>query len=187
MYTLFSDKQEDFKCKVQVEGSSLSETSARLVLKSSNANLMFEGSIGSDGMCNIPIKGLRSVLNEGDTGTLVLEVIANGTYFSPWSDDFDIKLSKSVQVEVFNDNGNDSLSEMVTVEVQTPKVPKRKSVKSAPMIVAEELKKQDITLSNILKNKKAVKEVITRLEETNKIKPIREANTFIKEIIKYLN
>lgn len=191
MYTLFSDKKEDFKCKVQVEGSSLDKTTARLVLKSNNANLMFEGKIDSEGMCVIPINGLRSVLSEGSTGEMVLEVIADGSYFSPWSDEFDIKLSKNVQVEVFGDSKTNTISEMVTVEVQRPQVkksvPKKRPSKTSSMIVAEELKQRGITMSNILSNKKTFKEVIHKLEETKKIKPIRDNNRFLKEVVKHLN
>jgi len=182
MYTLFSDKKEDFKCKVEVEGSSLTETSARLVLKGSGKNILFEGDIASDGMCTIPIKGLRSMFNEGEKGQMVLEVITDGAYFSPWEDDFNIKLSKNVTVEVIGEQKKEPVRETVKVEVQKPK---RK--KTSSMIVAEQLKGNGINMKNILSNKKMVKEVITQLEESNKIKPINDTNTFIRKIIKHLN
>lgn len=184
MYTLFSDKKEDFKCKVQVEGSSLTETQARLVLRGGSRNIMFEGKINSDGLCVIPIKGLRSVFNEGEKGKMVLEVITNGNYFSPWQDDFKTKLSTNVTVEVFNNEEKEPVQEMVTVEVQKPKKPKKRT---SSMIVAEQLSKKNITMGNILSNKKTVKEVINRLEESKKIKPIDDTNKFIRQIIKHLN
>lgn len=190
MYTLFSDKKEEFKCKVHVEGSSLNETSARLILKSTDKNLMFEGKINSEGMCIIPIHGLRSVIDEGTKGKMVLEVITNGSYFSPWSDEFDVKLSKNVQVEVFSDSDSDSINEMVTVEVQRPSVPKptpKKKVKRTDsMIVAEELKNYGITVNNILSNKKIFKKVIYNLRESNKLNPISDNNLFLKEVVKHL-
>lgn len=186
MYTLFSDKKEDFKCKVQVEGSSLNKTQARLVLKGTNKNIMFEGNISPDGMCVIPINGLRSIFNEGENGQMVLEVITDGNYFSPWQDDFDIKLSKNVTVEVFDNKEKENIKEMVTVEVEKPKSPK-KIKKTSSQIVAEELLKNNINMKNILKNKRIVKEVISSLEESKRIKPIQNTNKFIRKIITHLN
>lgn len=55
------------------------------------------------------------------------------------------------------------------------------------MIVAEELSKREITMKNILNNKKIVKEVIRGLEEENKIQPITDTNKFIRKIITHLN
>ena len=39
-------------------------------------------------------------MNEGSTGTIRLEVNADGTLFTPWEDNFVVKASKKVTVKV---------------------------------------------------------------------------------------
>ena len=51
MYKLYTDKSEDFKCKIGVEGTNINETFARLVIESKDVNLMFEGKIDSEEAC----------------------------------------------------------------------------------------------------------------------------------------
>ena len=60
---------------------------------------MFEGDIDRNGKCTIPIKKLN-ILNEGTMGRIRLEVIADNTVFIPWEDDFKVKMSKRVTVQV---------------------------------------------------------------------------------------
>ena len=55
-YKLFTDKQEIFECKIHLEGASLNNASSRIVVNTSDLNLMFEGTIDSKGNCKIPIK-----------------------------------------------------------------------------------------------------------------------------------
>ncbi len=104
-YNLFKDKNENFSCDISLEGASLGETEARLILETSDWNLLFEGKIDSNGKCTIPIKKL-SILNEGTTGNIRLEVIADGTIFTPWEDEFKVKLSKKVAVKVHESKSN---------------------------------------------------------------------------------
>ena len=73
---------------------------------------MFEGEVDKKGKCNIPIKKL-GILNEGTTGKIRLEVIAEGSVFIPWEDDFKVRLSKKVSIKL-----NESKS--------TPKKPETK-------------------------------------------------------------
>ena len=58
MYKLFTDKAELFECDIKIEGSSLSKSTARLVVETNDYSLMFNGSITSDGKCKVPIKKL---------------------------------------------------------------------------------------------------------------------------------
>ena len=96
-YQVYKDKSENFSCDVMVEGARLNETQARLILESDDWTLMFEGEIDRNGKCNIPIKKLN-ILNEGTVGKM--EVIAEGTVFIPWEDDFKVKMSKKVMVQI---------------------------------------------------------------------------------------
>lgn len=99
-YTLYKDISEEFSCDVDIEGSR-EEAIARLIIETPDWTLLFPGTI-LDGRCNIPIKKLN-IFNEGQKGIIKLEVIVEGTVFTPWEDEFKIKLSKKVNVS-FNEN-----------------------------------------------------------------------------------
>jgi hypothetical protein len=98
-YPVFKDKSENFTCDVMVEGAKLNDTQARLILESDDWTIMFEGEIDRNGKCNIPIKKLN-IFDEGTIGKIKLEVIAENTIFTPWEDDFKVKMSKKVMVQV---------------------------------------------------------------------------------------
>jgi hypothetical protein len=100
MYKLFTDKAELFECDIKIEGTSLSKSTARIVVETSDYSLMFNGKIDTSGKCTIPIKKLRGLIDESTKGNMRLEVIAEDTYFVPWKSDFEINASKSVTVEV---------------------------------------------------------------------------------------
>lgn len=111
-YSLYKDKSENFSCDISVEGAAINETQVRLIVESDDWTLMFEGEVDKKGKCNIPIKKL-GILNEGTTGKIRLEVIAEGSVFIPWEDDFKVRLSKKVSIKL-----NESKS--------TPKKPETK-------------------------------------------------------------
>jgi len=98
-YPVFKDKSEIFSCDVTVEGARIIDTKARLILESDDWTLMFEGDIDRNGKCNIPIKKLN-IFDEGVVGKIRLEVIAENTVFTPWEDDFKVKMSKKVMVQI---------------------------------------------------------------------------------------
>ena len=66
---------------------------------------MFNGEIDKKGKCTIPIKKL-AILNEGTVGKIRLEVIAEGTVFTPWEDDFKVKMSKKVAIKIHESKSN---------------------------------------------------------------------------------
>lgn len=100
MYKLYTDKPELFECDIKIEGASLTRSTARLVVETSDYSLMFNGKISKDGKCEIPIRKLKGLIDESTTGNIRLEVIAEDTYFTPWQSDFDVQASKQVTVEV---------------------------------------------------------------------------------------
>lgn len=104
-YSVFKDKSEDFSCDIAIEGADLTDTQARLIIESDEWTLMFNGEINNKGKCIIPIKKL-GILNEGTTGKIRLEVIADGTVFTPWEDDFKVKVSKKVAVKIHESKSN---------------------------------------------------------------------------------
>lgn len=100
MYTLYTDQSELFEANISVSGTSLSETSCRLIIETETITILFSGKVTSDGRCEIPIKALSKYLSEGSTGTVRLEVIAENTYFVPWESPFEVKTNKKITVEV---------------------------------------------------------------------------------------
>jgi len=97
-YKLYQDKNEEFACDIMIEGSSPEETYARIIIESENWSLVFPGEI-RNGKCIVPIKKLN-ILKEGEIGNIKLEVVAEGNLFVPWENQFKVKLSKKVTVNV---------------------------------------------------------------------------------------
>jgi len=98
MYPLYSDKPNLFECSIQLEGCSLNQASARLIIESEQNSLIFNGEIDNTGACLIPVKKLKGIVSEG--GSMKLEVIADDMYFSPWESEYELLQSKQVTVEV---------------------------------------------------------------------------------------
>jgi hypothetical protein len=151
MYTFYTDKQEVFECKLDLEGAKLTDSKARLVLESNNYNLLFYGTIDENGKCHIPVKKLKSLLQEADTGKVKLEVIAEDTYFEPWKDTYNVKTSKKVTVEVVNKESKPLTEKKVTVtDIQQTQTIDRTSQ------FLKLLEKKNITLKNIKENIKTL-------------------------------
>lgn len=108
-YKLYKDKSEVFSCDIEVEGANIKDSQVRIVVESNEWSLLFNGNIDENGKVNIPIKKL-SLLEEGATGKIRMEVIADGTIFVPWDDDFIVKLSKKVMVK-FDESKNNIIRE----------------------------------------------------------------------------
>ncbi len=56
MYKLFTDKAELFECDIKLEGASLKDSQARLLIESEDLNLNFKGTIDSSGKCTNPVR-----------------------------------------------------------------------------------------------------------------------------------
>jgi hypothetical protein len=113
-YKIFRDRAETFECKVHVEGASLSNTKVRLLIKSSEWNLYFDGKMGANGRCTIPLKKI-SILSEGLKGTISLEVTVDDTVFYPWEETFQVQASKKVKVEILSNRSQKQTGPKVTV------------------------------------------------------------------------
>ena len=143
MYTLYSDKNNIFECDIQLEGASLSQAFARVIVEGENLNLVFNGNISSEGNCRIEMPKLN-MLKEG--GEMKLEVIADDMYFNPWNSDFELKKSKSVTVEVKQPTDKVIKENKATVKVNVPKETKPKSRVGKPKKTLKEsnFTKQDL-------------------------------------------
>ena len=143
MYTLYSDKQNIFECDIQLEGASLTDAFARLIIESDNINLMYNGTITSDGTCRIEMPRLKGIVKE--SGNLRLEVIADDMYFNPWNSDFELKKSKNITVEVKEPKGNIIKENRAKVKVNVNHPTKTvRRIKPKPTIKESTFTKQDL-------------------------------------------
>ena len=179
-YKLFTDKQELFECTIYLEGASLSKAISRIVVNTSDLNLMFEGTIDKNGNCSVPIKKLKGLLGENDKGTIKLEVIAEDTYFLPWESDFEVDTAKKIKVEVKQQSKplvKSSKPKMVVREVKHPFDPVEK--------VVNILHKQGVGVSTIYESKKTMIPMLKKYSTKAGYK--RGAKNFIKEVIQKLS
>lgn len=98
-YRVFRDRNENFECKITIQGAGLSAAQVRIVLDCDLWNFTFYGKLYKDGRCVVPFKkGIP--LPEGTRGRARLEVVIDEQLFLPWEDDFIVEGSKKVQVEL---------------------------------------------------------------------------------------
>ena len=178
MYKLFTDKKENFECKIELEGASLDDAVARLVIESKKLNLLFEGTIDNKGNCLIPIDKLRRVLKENDSGNIKLEVIAEDVYFNPWESDFVVDTSKKIKVEI-KEQSTISKPKAKMIEIKNTSKKKRKTDKIDKIV--DVLKKNEISVATIYENKKEMLPILT--EYATKVGYEKKMNEFIKKII----
>ena len=164
MYTLYTDKQELFECSILLEGASVKNSQVRLIVESDNLNLLFKGTIDSNGKCSVPIKKLKNLLEESTKGKIRLEVIADDTYFTPWESDFEVETARKVTVEVKTQTNKNTIAEAKTgVVVRDIKVGDHVQNLSKMLI------KENINVHNIASNKVKLNNVIASYLKTNKI------------------
>ena len=183
MYKLFTDKAELFECDIKIEGASLSNSKARLVVETNDYSLMFNGSITSDGKCKIPIRKLKGLIDETSKGNIRLEVIAEDTYFTPWKSDFEIEASKKVTVEVKSQQR--PLIESKGPKVKVSKIKEtKKQVKEKQVTILESEKNHIINIMKLLIHEDVnINNLSIKRDKLNKViatytqfKPINESS-----------
>ena len=102
-YKLYRDKDETFECKISVEGTSLGNSSVRLIIETEGWNILFYGKIYRDGRCVVPLKKM-SIFPEGTIGKARLEVIIDDLIFIPWEETFIVEGAKKVTIEIVPQN-----------------------------------------------------------------------------------
>ncbi len=184
MYTFYTDKQELFECKLDLEGAKLSDSKARLVLESDNYNLLFYGSIDENGTCKIPVKRLKNLLQETDTGKVKLEVIAEDTFFEPWNDSYNVKTNKKVTVEVVSKQQPQIQEKKVAVVVNEVKNEDSR-INNITEVFLQIAGKKNITAKNINENIKTVNKICDIISAKYKLKE-QEVKALAESIIKKL-
>ena len=180
MYKPFTDKTELFECNISLQGASLKKSKARLVVETQDYSLLFNGSINSNGKCEIPIRKLKGLIDEDTSGNIRLEVIAEDTFFTPWQSDFEVETSKKVTVEVKTQTTQKPILEAkATVKPQQV----TKSEKDHVVNLFKLLIKEDININNIsYKRNKLNNIVATYLKENT----INNTEKIINGVLKIL-
>jgi hypothetical protein len=166
MESFYSDIEKLFQCKIVIEGASIDDAIARLVLDfGNNFCYLFTGKIDKTGKCKIKVPALKHVLKE--EGKVTLEVIADSMFFEPWESKFEVKKSKNVTVEFDNDDEDD-----------IPEIkPKVKVIKEEAEILKEKIEVTPFRdFFKTFKNKK-----IETTSEYKKYSPSKEAIKILKE------
>ena len=183
MYKLFTDKTELFECDIKIEGASLSNSTARLVVETNDYSLMFNGKINSSGKCEIPIRKLKGLIDESSKGNIRLEVIAEDTYFTPWKSEFEINASKKVTVEIKSQHK--PLIESKGPKVQVSKIKETKKINKSKQVTISESEKnhifnimkllihENVNMDNLSIKKNKLNKVIATY---NQFKPINESS-----------
>tara|TARA_R110001592_G_C13118318_1_gene745598 strand:+ start:535 stop:1101 length:567 start_codon:yes stop_codon:yes gene_type:complete len=185
MYKLFTDKSELFECDINLTGASYKKTTARLVVETPEFSLMFNGTVGSNGECKVPIKKLKGLIDESISGNVKLEVIAEDTYFIPWESTFEVEQSKKVTVEVKSQK-NKQLVESTEPKITVSKVNNRISLseKNHVLNIMKLLLKENITLSNLSIKKNKLNNIIAEYVSKN---PVNSSGEVINKVVKILS
>ena len=166
MYKLFTDKSELFECDIKLEGASLSKSSARLVVETSDYSLLFKGEINSSGKCEIPIRKLKGLIDENTTGNIRLEVIAEDTFFTPWESDFEVDASKKVTVEVKSQTTKKPIVEAKVKVKEKPTITEKQHV----INLFKLLIKEDINVDNISFKRNELNNIVATYLQENTVK-----------------
>ena len=144
--TIYKNKGETFECQFKVDGCSIDETVIRLCLEfDNNKNMYFNGRIEPDGNCSIDIPMLKEVGSQN--GRMLIEAIADATYFLLY--EADVELKNSVEVTFVRKPTVESKKPKTSIKLDqisstTPKfVPKKKVQVPEPVVeesIEEEIK-----------------------------------------------
>ena len=196
MYKLYTDKKEIFECDISLEGASLKDAKARLVVETDNISLLYKGAIGSNGNCKVPIRKLRGILDESTKGTIKLEVIAEDTYFVPWESDFKVETAKSVTVEIKSQSPRviketkkprmvakvkKPLDEEIIIEDDTPTISETKHAVNLLKILI----KEDINMKNISVKKNRLNNIVATYIKENPIEKSKRSK-ILNNVVKVL-
>jgi hypothetical protein len=169
MYKLFTDKTNLFECSISLQGASLKKSKARLVVETTDYSLMFDGSISSEGKCEIPIRKLKGLIDENTSGNIRLEVVAEDTLFTPWESDFEVDASKKVTVEVKTQTTKKPIVEAkvkVKIKNENPTITEKDHV----MNLFKLLIKDDINVDNISYKRNALNNIVATYLQENTVK-----------------
>jgi hypothetical protein len=155
-YRLYLDKNNLFECDIQLQGASIKNSFARIILEGKEHSYVFNGEIDQNGHCSVEMNKLKDIFENDETGTIKLEVVADDVYFSPWNDSYQTDLSKRIDVVVKEQE--EPIKPMISVSVkQQPILKESNTVKKSPTPTKKAeptVKKNDTKIAD---NKSALK------------------------------
>jgi len=185
MYKLYTDKIENFEAKIKLEGASMKNSKARLVIESEDFDLMFKGTISSEGNVNVPVKRLRGLIDENTSGNIKLEIIAEDTYFVPWESKFEVETSKKVTVEIKSQSSpviKESKTSIEIISQTEPTITERDHVINLVRLLI----KEDINFNNLhIKKNKLNNVVATYITENTITEEVK--SPVIDKVLKVLS
>jgi len=176
MYKLFTDKPEVFECNIKLEGASLKNSQARLIIETEEINLLFNGQITSDGKCIIPIKKLKGLLEGNTEGQIKLEIIAEDTYFTPWKSNFVVEASKKLTVEVKSQDAKIISESAPKVKITDIKGETVDPITEHIIKLVKMLVKEDINIKNLTIKKDKVNNIIATYLQENTVEQTQVQN-----------
>lgn len=151
MLELYDDREHTFICGVKIKGSKYSKVIPRLVISSGEKNIFFEGILKGE-ECHITIPPMSNI---DEKGRVSLELIIDNVLMTPWD-------SKYILVSSYK---------IATIE---PKINEKDSERQEDLTSAAEL---------IEENKKEIVKVKELVKETHAQKKIIKNKKFLKENI----
>ena len=188
-YILYTDRKENFSCDIALEGAKLNESFARIILETKDINYVFNGTINASGKCEIPIRALKGLMEVRDSGNMVLEVVADDTYFRPWESNFIVDAHTKLEVKI-NEQSQPSKPK-IQVSVNTKKdiikeekpKPKKLTIAEAVEDMSNILSKNKISKKNFSKNKTKVQKLFVEYFTDKKISNKNKKNKILKTTI----
>ena len=203
-YILYTDRKENFSCDIALEGARITEAFARIILETNELSYVFNGQIDGNGKCRIPIRPLKGLMEVRDMGKMVLEVVADDTYFQPWESEFVVDAHKKLAVKV-NEQSHPSKAK-ISVSINNNKKKVIKETKKAPVKKKKVLKetkptkqrltmnraisemgimlrKNNINVTNFSKNKVKSTKLFTEYFTKNKISNKKKKDKILKTVI----
>lgn len=133
MLLIRENEQKSFRFAIEVNGTELENTSARLVFEDINSNKFFPLHINSDGSCEYQLD--YAAVKSLSEGRVYLEVVAESMLFKPWEEEFRIE-SQVPEIRV-----TESVIETQTTEHISTTTPKPITKPATKKPVVETVKK----------------------------------------------
>ncbi len=175
---IYLDESKLFKCKLKVEGTTLSKSKCRLLVKSDDLTLMYEGKIHDNGEVEVSIPKLKRYI-ESKNGMATLEVIADDTVFTPYTEA--IEFANKYVVEVVTEETSSKKPSIKLVTEPT----KPNNFRKALAEIITEINNRKITNKNLVEYSKTIVTIVNNKRKKYNLKA-DFINYSIENIPKYI-
>ena len=175
---IYLDESKLFKCKLKVEGTTLSKSKCRLLVKSDDLTLMYEGKIHDNGEVEVSIPKLKRYI-ESKNGMATLEVIADDTVFTPYTEA--IEFANKYVVEVVTEETTNKKPSIKLVTEPT----KPNNFRKALAEIITEINNRKITNKNLVEYSKTIVTIVNNKRKKYNLKA-DFINYSIENIPKYI-